>query len=260
MGGRADSIYSDVIIEYKAIDIDITTGKGFKEVVYGRDDKDHGLFHYLINFSLEKAHNDSDFLNILKDKVGVGINGKAFIFARFVDSESLTDLYDAKKTKDFPENISKTQKIIFKTEVINDIELGFKKLLLYLKSTTRKRLSSESILNLFGPDSENCKYAINSLYSCLKSNIDENNLRVITLYKEWNRIFGDVYGDKETNFTSIRESLSDKYSIRFDNNEIQHVLFTIQTYYNIILKLLVFKFLECIKEPTALSTKTLEKK
>ena len=59
-GGRADSMYSDVIIEYKSPKINLKTQKGFDEVVYGRDDKDHGLFHYLVNFSLQDSLNDND--------------------------------------------------------------------------------------------------------------------------------------------------------------------------------------------------------
>jgi hypothetical protein len=178
-GGRADSMYSDVIIEYKAPGVNLNSTKGYNEVIYGRDARDHGLFHYLINFSLENAHNNNEmFLKLLKDRVGVGFNGRTFIFARFVDSAKTTLLYDEGKTKTFPDEITTAQRVDFQTEVIDDIDIGFKKLMLYLRSTSRKILSSQSILELFGPGSDICNKSIPMILDCLLECFANNNLRV----------------------------------------------------------------------------------
>ena len=48
-GGRADSIYNDVIVELKKLKL-FKNQDGINEAVWGRDEKDHGLYHYLINF------------------------------------------------------------------------------------------------------------------------------------------------------------------------------------------------------------------
>ena len=68
------------------------------------------------------------------------------------------------------------------------------------------------------------------------------------MYKEWDRIFGDIYGEKETDFTKIKKSLCDLYGLDTDI-EIRSILFTIQTYYNIVLKLLVSELLASLSNP-----------
>ena len=54
-GGRIDSIYNNIYFEYKKLDL-FAKADGVNEAVYGRkNSKDHGLFHYLVNFSLEQS-------------------------------------------------------------------------------------------------------------------------------------------------------------------------------------------------------------
>ncbi|MDR1329149.1 MAG: N-6 DNA methylase [Oscillospiraceae bacterium] len=249
-GGRADSIYSDVIIEYKSPAVDLRSEKGFNEVILGRDHKDRGLMHYLINFSLEESHSDSAlFIDTLTSKVGVGFNGATFVFARFIHSTQVTNLFDKAKTKSFPVGINANQPVTLVTEVVTDLEIGMKKFFLYLRSTGRKRLSSASILELFGPDSEECKDALSSIHNCLCENIENNNVRVITLYNEWKRIFGDVYGEIETDFTSIRQSLVSLYPFAETEPDIRRVVFSVQTYYNIILKIIIHDLLNSLNDP-----------
>jgi hypothetical protein len=249
-GGRADSIYSNVIIEYKSPAVDLSKQTGCNEVVFGRNGKDRGLRDYLVNFSLEKAHGSPDlFLDALINKVGIGFNGHNFIFVRYVRSNTKTDLFLPDKTKPFPKEINSIQPVELKTEFVDDLGIGMKRLFLFLRSTSRERLSSNSILETFGPESEMCHTAVLSIYSCLCDEITANNLRVITLYNEWNRIFGDVYGEKETGFTSIRSSLLLLYDIKDVSADIRRVLFSIQTYYNIILKIVVYDLLNILSNP-----------
>jgi len=252
-GGRADSMYSDIIFEYKTPDL-LFNARGVKEVIDGRDNKDRGLRHYLVNFSLEECINTNNeyFYRALTDKVGIGFNGRTFVFARYIVSESATDLFSPNKTKDFPSQISNIQRVVFEYEVITDLEYGFKKLMLLLRSTNRMRLSSIKLLQSFGPKSDICQSSIHYLYETLSTSI-ENNLRVSTLFDEWNRIFGDVYGEKETDFTEIKSFICNLYSIEIEI-DLRKMLFTIQTYYNIILKLLVFNLLNSLKDPTTNSS------
>jgi len=252
-GGRADSIYSDVIIEYKSPNVDLCSDRGKSEVIDGRDDKDRGLRHYIVNFSLENSHNSQElFLDVLLSKIGIGFNGRTFILARYVLSDKRTILFFDGKTKSFPREININQPVELKIEVIDNLEIGMKKLLLSLRSTHRERLSSNSILEMFGPKSDLCHSAVSSIYKCLCNEIATNNLRVKTLYDEWNRIFGDVYGEKETDFTSIRSSLLSLYNIIDCTStiDIRRIIFSIQTYFNIILKLVVYNLLNCLSNPT----------
>ena len=62
-GGRADSIYNDVIVELKKLRLFSRKNReGINEALWGRDERDHGLYHYLINFSLESCHDDEHIL------------------------------------------------------------------------------------------------------------------------------------------------------------------------------------------------------
>jgi hypothetical protein len=118
-----------------------------------------------VNFSLEELGKGDDdyFENILFSKIGVGFDGKCFVFSRFKKSSEDLNLFVAKKTKKFPSDISKSRKVTFEYEVISDFELGIKKLLLFFRSTQRKRLSSENLLNSFFINIKNFK-GINSLF------------------------------------------------------------------------------------------------
>lgn len=249
-GGSADSVFDNVIFEYKAPK-KFKTKNGIEEALYGRttEGTDRGLFHYLVNFSLDdsKGLTNKEFVEILKSKVGVAFDGFKFVLARFVDFDDKINLYDNLKTKKFPKNIEVTQNVRFLIEECDDFDGGIKKLILILRSTHRSKLSGYVLLQKFGPQSNLCKESLNKIYNSLESNL-KNNLRVSTLYDEWNRIFGDIYGEIETDFTKIKEPICKFYGLP-KNIEIRKTLFTIQTYYNLILKLLISDLFASLKDP-----------
>ena len=249
-GGRADSIYQDIIFEFKTPK-KLKTEKGINEAIYGRDEKDRGLFHYLVNFSLEQIKNSNDdyFKYILTSKVGVGFDGSKFIFCRFKKSDSSIQVKHDYKTKDFPKTISEKQNLDFEIEIIDNFELGIKKLLLFARSTKRKILSAENLLLSFSSSSELSKNNIKYLYELLEKSLTTNN-RIKTLFDEWNRIFGDIYGKQETDFTKFKSDLISMYSLP-KNIEIRKCLFVLQTYYSIVIKLLIHNLLESLTDPTS---------
>ena len=253
-GGRADSIYSNIIFEYKTIN-KFKNNKGRNEALYGRNDKDRGLFDYLVNFSLDDSiKGDDKHLNkVINSKVGVGFDGSKFIFCRFKKSKNQINIFNENKTNKFPEYISKEQNLEFEVEVIDDIDLGIKKLLLFIRSTERKFLSAENLSLSFSGSSDNTKRDIKYLYYLLEDNL-KSNQRISTLYKEWNRIFGDIYGNHETDFTEYKEELIAMYSLP-NNLEIRKCLFILQTYYSLVTKLLIHNLLESLSNPTKKSKK-----
>lgn len=247
-GGRADSIYSDIIFEFK------TPGKfnsqrGIDEAIYGRDNKDRGLFTYLVNFSLEElGKGDASYFDyILLSKVGIAFDGNVFVFFRYKENLTETDLFIKRKTKTFPSGISSKRHLNYEIEVVKDFNLGVKKLLLFLRSTKRKRLSSENLLDSFSSSSKITKESITYLYNLLNDNI-KTNIRIKTLFEEWNRIFGDIYGEEETDFTKYTDALIKMYSFP-KNIEIRSTLFVLQTYYSIVIKLLIHNLLESLTNP-----------
>lgn len=248
-GGRADSIYSDVIFEFK-IPKKFKSKVGVDEAIFGRDEKDRGLYSYLVNFSLDElGKGDGEYFEqILLSKVGVAFDGKTFIFFRYKKCSELIDLVSYKKTKKFPKHIQSKRELTYEIEKITDFDLGVKKLLLFIRSTKRKRLSSENLLQSFSSTSDVSKNSILYLYDLLNTNKDSNT-RIETLFNEWNRIFGDIYGKEETDFTKYKDDLIKMYSLP-KNIEIRHTLFVLQTYYSIVIKLLVHNLLESLTNPT----------
>lgn len=88
------------------------------------------------------------------------------------------------------------------------------------------------------------------IYDEILENIDPNNTesysdRVHTLYKEWDRVFGIMYGEDNqvTEFTDAATSIKEAYGLE-DEFDIEGkiFLFSIQTFFNIFLKLLVYSF------------------
>lgn len=247
-GGRADSVYSNIIFEFKSPG-KFNNHKGVDEAVYGRDEKDRGIFHYLVNFSLEQIGNSDNeyFKYILTSKVGVGFDGRRFIFCRFIRSDGLLEINDELKTKEFPVQIASKQNLRFETEVVDDFELGVKKLLLFIRSTERNVLSAENLLESFSSTSTITKKSVVYLYKLLDASLENNN-RIKTLFDEWNRIFGDIYGEQETDFTKYQADLIGMYSLP-KNTEIRKTLFVLQTYYSIVIKLLIHNLLESLTDP-----------
>jgi len=257
-GGRADSIYSNIIFEFKSIK-KFNTKKGISESIYGRDEKDRGLFHYLVNFSLDEltVNDNKLFQELITSKVGIGFDGSKFVFCRFKKSNDTIDIYHSYKSKKFPSSINKIQNLSFDIEVVNDFELGVKKLLLFARSTERKFLSADNLSNSFASSSVLTKNNIKYFYDLLENNLIKNT-RIETLYNEWNRIFGDIYGKHETDFTKFKDELVKMYSLP-SGMEIRKCLFVLQTYYSIVTKLLIHNLLESLSDPTSKAKKPTSK-
>lgn len=251
-GGRADSIYNDVIVELKKLKL-FKNKEGVNESLWGRDEKDHGLYHYLINFSLDTCHNtDSLFVNLLTSKVGVGFDGNNFVFCRFKKSDKGSKLEDG-KTKKFPTIFkNKVFPVEFETSEVLDFDNGVKRLLLYIRSTDRMQLTSENLCNVFSSSSDISKKTISYLYSLLNRNIKKNS-RVRTLFEEWHRIFGKIYEKQETDFVKHVSAIKSLYDIEEmqSNDDVIKVLFVIQTYYSIIIKLIIQNLFASLKLPNA---------
>jgi len=91
------------------------------------------------------------------------------------------------------------------------------------------------------------------LYFELKKALSESNTHVETFYGEWERVFGKVYGDIDTATSVVIVRLEEEYGDIFDfssgNVNVEQLIFTIHTYYNIILKLLVSELLSSLMNP-----------
>lgn len=258
-GGRTDSIYNDVYFEFKSLGLFDKSGKGVKDALYGRNDSDHGLFHYLINYALDECHKDDTlFKTILFRKVGVAFDGKTFFFCRFRKSNRTINIYDKKKTKLFPKSMSKEINADF--EIIGPVgfDEGVKRVLLYIRSTTKKMLDASALSLAFSPSSLVTKKSVPYLYALLEEalGVEKPVVRIQTLYNEWHRIFGTIYNEEKSDFVKHVAAIQKVYDIASFSGKIDVIkaLFIIQTYYSIIIKLLVQNLFASLKLPTQSSS------
>lgn len=247
LGGRADSVYQDLIFEFKS-PRKFTSQYGIDQAIYGRDKSDRGLFHYLINSALEDETviDDKSFLQKITSRVGIAFDGYTFVFVRFKIANTNIDLHDQKKTK-WNKAISASQPLILEIDKSHDFDAGIRKLSLLLRSTRKRLLSADTLLQSFSNNSNLSKTTISYLYTLLNKSLKANP-RIETLFEEWQRIFGEIYGDAETDFTIYKDELIQMYDLPA-KLDIRKCLFVLQTYYSVVIKLLVQNLLFSLSNP-----------
>lgn len=251
-GGRPDALYQNVAFEYKK-PLYFEKTKGIDEALYGRNDKDHGLHDYLISISDISPNDSSDILvKKLTSQMGVGFDGSNFLFARFSKAKNTNNI-NLKKTK-LNNLFSKELNLPleFKFEKF-DLNSGVNRLSLLFRQSEKMSLSKENLLKVINPNNKLIRDNVSYLYHILIDDMGSKNPnnRIITLYSEWDRIFGIIYGNEsdETDFTNYSDSIREKYGIVNENIDVKKYLFALQTYYNILIKLLIHSFIKDAVNP-----------
>lgn len=251
-GGRSDGTIGRLVFEYKESG-HFKSSSGIDEALFGRNvnKNDSGLYNYLID-SIDKDSEDID--DSIFNTNGVAFDGYKWIFARFEKSSSTNNI-DVRNTRfdDGKEHLYNAEFIYYET----DFETGLKNLITLVKSTDRIPLSKDTLTQVFRPGSKYVKKDIFSLYKILENEVSESsvnkNRRVITLYNEWLSTFGAMFGDDEQNseFNETTDSISKLYNMDKNTIEPKLFLFSLQTYFNIVLKLLISNFLTEARSPVA---------
>lgn len=248
-GGRTDATFQNISFELKR-DNRFSSDSGINEALYGRDERDHGLYDYLIsNAGITGMDNTDDITRKLLNGIGVGFDGRKFIFARFIPSSKKNLLNTSKVNIPVELNLN----LDFHYE-IKDFQSGLKRLFLILKQQDKRALNKKNLLAIINKKSKFVRKCILNTYKEIDfnlNNIDGSN-RVRTLYNEWNRVFGIMYGEDEeaTDFTEVTSKIREAYGIQ-DDIEINSkmYLFSMQTFFNIFLKLLIYSFLSQLVNP-----------
>jgi len=248
-GGRTDATFQTVSFEFKK-DKYFNSQKGVDEALYGRNDSDHGLYDYLVSNAGIK---DSDSPDIITKKlssgIGVGFDGKSFLFARFISSPQKERINTNKVSVSIAEPLNLT----FHYEK-KDFASGLKRLVLVLKQQDKMAITKQNILSVINTKSEFVRQSIISTYKEIDFNLHsfDGSNRVRTLFEEWNRVFGIMYGEDEeaTDFTEVSSVIRESYGIddEFDIDS-KVYLFSMQTFFNIFLKLLIHSFLSQLVDP-----------
>lgn len=255
-GGRADATFKNITFEYKKFDY-FKSNKGINEALFGRNNKDHGLYDYLISHAEINEIDDHEIIfKKLSKTIGIGFDGVQFIVARFVPSIE-KKVINTKKTQ-FKENWNLF--LDFQYEIL-DFSKGLKRLILLIDQQDKMTLSKNNLLLNIYPTSIYVKDNILLIYELLLIEL-ESNSRVRTLYNDWNRVFGTLYGEEaeETDFSKVTPYVKKMYNINFDYSiDAKKFLFALQTFFNIFLKLLTNSFLSKMINPSFNVEKELSK-
>lgn len=248
-GGRTDATFQVISFEFKKEDR-FSSDAGIKEALYGRDEKDHGLYDYIIsNSGITEMDDELSVVKKLSTGIGIGFDGKQFIFARFISSSQKKHINVSKVSINIPEPINLT----FFYEV-KAFQPGLKRLALLLKQQDRMALTKQNVISVINTKSEFVRRSIIETYKEIDynlHNLDGSN-RVRTLYGEWNRVFGILYGEDEeaTDFTEVSSKIREAYGISEEQELDSKVyLFAMQTFFNIFLKLMIYSFLSELVDP-----------
>lgn len=249
-GGRTDATFQNVSFELKKIKY-FKNASGIEEALYGRNNKDHGLYDYIIsNSGVSNADRPDLIKSKLLNSIGVGFDGDSFIFARFVPSPTSHKINTDKLKID----IDVCLPVSFTYEIKN-FSSGLKRLALLLKQQNKIALNKKNLISIINPKSEFVRKSIKTIYDELQFNLNDLNgsTRVRTLYKEWDRVFGTMYGedDEATSFTEVSSVIKETYGYSEDVAIDSKVyLFALQTFFNMFLKLLIYSFLAQLVSPT----------
>lgn len=258
-GGRTDATFQHISFEFKKEGY-FDKQNGINEALFGRNRKDHGLQDYIISHAqIKKGDNEETIVNKLRAGIGIGFDGKTFIFARFVPSIKKNPIDSSKVKVSLPSSIP----VSFYFEH-KDFLSGIRRLALLLRQKQKMALNKENVLSVINTKSSFVRQSISTVYQKIEFNLNhpEGSSRVKTLFKEWDRVFGILYGEEEetTDFTEVNSVIREYYGI---DSDIQingkRYLFAMQTFFNIFLKLLIYSFLSQVVDPTFSHAQVLSK-
>lgn len=248
-GGRTDATFQVITFELKK-ENRFATEAGIKEALYGRDDRDHGLYDYIVsNSGIQPNDNDLTITKKLSSGIGVGFDGRQFLFARFISSPQKNEINTSKLSVEIPRPIN----LAFYYEK-KSFQAGLKRLALLLKQQEKMALTKQNVLSIINTKSAFVRQSIQETYKEIDFNLHslEGSNRVRTLFGEWDRVFGILYGEDAdaTDFTEVSSKIREAYGIDEDMEiDSKMYLFAMQTFFNIFLKLLIYAFLSELVNP-----------
>jgi hypothetical protein len=259
-GGRIDSLFDNIIFEFKKPDY-FDTKNGIDEATNGRKNKG-GLIEYLISLACAESASLEDFKKHLSTKIGIGFDGKSFVFVRYVaNANNEIDMTGYKeRLKESPSWFPDLLDGYFEEGGKRDIKNGLRFLFLYLRSISpRAPLTPENVSQRFGERSQHFNKHIRTIYDLLKGKLAANDPHTETLFSEWDRVFGKVYGDINSATSDVREQMNERYSQFAGGVDLKYLIFSIHTYYNIILKLLISNLFASLLNPFSAQSAALAK-
>jgi methylase of polypeptide subunit release factors len=210
--GRSDAIHGQVIIEYESPN-SFTSKKNI-----------YHAYDQLVNYLTAEAKEVN-----LAQLVGVGFDGKKIFFVHYQDKHG-------KEAKG-------VEKANFFLRGPYDFNIeSARTFLIYLRALSRLPLNAENLAQKFGPQSELAPKIVSAFANALEYWGNQTHIR--TFFNEWKRLFGIVYGEQLTGSQSSKEAelLSKLYQVGAET-DFQELLFSIHTYFALLMKLIAAEIL-----------------
>lgn len=111
----------------------------------------------------------------------------------------------------------------------------------YLRGLSRKPLDPILFSNDFGPHTRIARQAIRTLWQALQSPSNKTTM----LYQEWKQLFGQISGYSARQLPEII-ALEKEYALNVDH-DMPLILFTVHTYYALLIKMLAVEILTLVR-------------
>jgi len=224
-GGQSDAVYGHAIIEYEP--------PGSFRTARGVNHAQDQLERYL---KAEATRSVAKKEDVLRRSVGIALDGERIFFVRYrgkaaPSAEPEPLLAETQLPLiDMPEPPG-----IFRREGLREVATdSIAQFLVYLRALRRRELTPERLADAFGPKGDIARQVVRALLEAFKKSDDK---RVKTLYSEWDRIFGIVYGQEVSKAVRDARELARLYNAPLDA-DLKPLLFVVHTYFALIMKLL----------------------
>lgn len=240
---KRDAVYGYLVIEYKA------PGKLNKKTTL--TEAKEQLQQYLLE---EAGHLGPDKESALEKEVGVCLDGEQIFFARYSRVPRMS-VPPIPISTDGPEGLPQ-QKISSGFHFLGPFPItaqSVANLLIYARSAARRPLTAQALATVFGPEHPVARQAVSELYSAaMRGQRRSAPSRVKTFFREWDRLFGVVYGQELEKAEQAATETAILYQLP-GGVRLKPLLFAIHTYYAFLMKIIAIELLAMQRESTVVS-------
>ena len=134
-----------------------------KEALDGRDQSEHGLYDYIVSSAgIKKDDREETVLGKITNGIGIGFDGRQFLFARFIPCPQKNKINTEKLKIEIPWPLN----LQFHYEK-KDFSSGLKRLALLLRQQERVSLTKQTLCDVINPKNEYVRKSIWTIYRCV---------------------------------------------------------------------------------------------
>ncbi len=230
-GGRRDSVYGYLTIEYKR------PGR-----LASRTDAAAAAQQLEGYLAADAAKSGGDHEDYLEKAVGIAIDGEQVMFVLFSKSGTQLQLPVPQVGADqllFPDADIRRGFQVLGPYPVSTASIA--SLLIYLRAAERQPLTAQALAAVFAPPQDIACQAVSQLYAAvMRAQRQQSLSRVRTFFDEWERIFGIVYGEEIGKAEEAAARTAQLYKLP-GGVRLPQLLFAIHTYYALLMKLVALE-------------------